>query len=120
MAGPLLQLSIQQDELSEGRCILISFLSSCELHTKGAPVVDHATTRMCPGEALNAVFAGYEDVKPALGESWRVQANLRIALSCLGPVLRRACLVANTLGPCGACAYYEVGVTGPRAVDAPV
>jgi len=63
--------------------------------------------------------AGYEDVKPALGESWKVQANMRIALSCIGPVLRRASLAANTLGPCGACAYYELGEGGPRAVHAP-
>ena len=69
--------------------------------------------------AVVAADSGYDDVKPALGESWKVQANLRIALSCMGPVLRRACLVANTLGPCGACAYYELGLGGPKAVNAP-
>ena len=74
---------------------------------------------MHPSEALGAVLPGYEDMKPALGESWKVQAHLRIALSCMGPVLRRACLVANTLGPCGACAYFELGAGGPKAVNAP-
>ncbi len=80
---------------------------------------DHRIAETHANAAMVAANPGYDDIKPALGESWKVQANLRIALSCMGPVLRRACLVANTLGPCGACAYYELGVGGPKAVNAP-
>ena len=70
-------------------------------------------------ELMPPCAAGSEEVKAALGESWKVQANMHIMLSCMGPALRKATMAANTLGPCGAAAYYELSEGGPIAVDAP-
>lgn len=56
--------------------------------------------------------AGSEDVRPALGESWKAQANLRLVLTCKGPTLRRATLAACSIAPCGGSVHFDLCVGG--------
>ncbi len=58
------------------------------------------------------VNVGYEDMRPALGESWKAQANLRLVLTCKGPMLRRAMLAASSIAPCGASVVFDLSDRG--------
>ena len=61
---------------------------------------------------LWVVVTGVEDMRPALGESWKAQANLRIMMSCHGPTLRRARLAASSISPSGATAWFHAVAEG--------
>jgi hypothetical protein len=54
------------------------------------------------------LWAGQEDSRPALGETWKAQANMRLQLSCHGPTLRKARLAACSITPCGAMAWFDI------------
>ncbi|BDA46231.1 DNA repair protein RAD51 homolog 4 [Coccomyxa sp. Obi] len=67
----------------------------------------------------NHIVGGYEDVRPALGETWKAQAHLRLVLTCKGPTLRKATLAACSIAPCGGSVFLDLCVGGLVSNSAP-